>query len=70
MDANVPTTIPIQPAPWPVFPESMKPSNNSPYRTGLWFYKSVNNGIRILVEGRDKASVDAYAKLISEAMSK
>lgn len=49
---------------WPDFPESQKPSTQSPYRTVLWFHREINNGVRILIEGREKAAVDAYAKAV------
>lgn len=62
-DAVIPITPKVE---WPAFPEPQKPSNNSPFRTVLWFHAEVNNGVRILVEGRDKASVETYAKLVSQ----
>jgi hypothetical protein len=65
---TLPTHIPVIPAPWPAFPPAAKPSLQSPFRTMLWFCKPVNKGVRVIIEGRDKEAVDAYAKIISGAM--
>ncbi len=35
-------------------------------RTVLWFHRETNNGVRILIEGRDQGAVDAYAKMVTE----
>jgi hypothetical protein len=62
-----PAVVPvISKSEWPAFPEPQKPSKNSPYRTVLWFHAEVQNGVRILVEGREKAAVEAYAKLVKD----
>jgi len=61
--------IPVTVAPWPAFAPSQKPSIHSPYRTVLWFHRPVNNGVRILIEGREQAAVDAYAKIISDRLA-
>ena len=64
---EIPSSVPITPAPWPEFPPCQKPSSQSPYRTVLWFHRDVNNGVRILVEGRDEVAVNAYAKIITDS---
>jgi hypothetical protein len=59
--------IPVVPKlQWPAFPEPQKPSSHSPFRTVLWFHREINNGVRILIEGKEKDAVEAYAKLVSQ----
>lgn len=67
----VPTTsVPVYPlrSEWPPFAPSEKPSVNSPFTTTMRFGPQGTPGwdtVRIIVEGRDKATVDAIAKAIT-----
>lgn len=62
------TAVPVTPRDeWPQFPEPAKPSAQSAFKTVLWFHQKTNNGVRVIVEGRDKATVEAYARMIAGA---